>query len=340
MLAAAAGGAALGVAGTLAWQKWGSGKVLWTSEAQLLVNDNTVPAASAAGGGGDNTTGAPPTPAGPKVTEAVGSHLLDQRNSRRQLDNKALPEIFKNLAGDDGLLEFSEFEKALRERIQVSLGDEEIKRVWRRLLRERRRWAAQDTDDGEGDLAAKLTFKEFKRGVQHMAFLRSCVRTLQSGEDTFVIPPNYDYIRSSNDNYSVPADQAVFVGEYTAVRKKLDYSYHAHYSAERQRWQDRAIKSVVSRTEPQGTPWIVYTCGPMGAGKGFVLSWMSRNGYFPLEDIVCIDPDHFKKMMPEWPAYVKHGSDAGTLCHRESGFLQEIAQEVHMLKSALDNGFL
>ena len=31
--------------------------------------------------------------------------------------------------------------------------------------------------------------------------------------------------------------------------------------------QDGAVESVVSRTEPQPRPWIVYTCGPMGAGK-------------------------------------------------------------------------
>jgi hypothetical protein len=69
-------------------------------------------------------------------------------------------------------------------------------------------------------------------------------------------------------------------------------------------WQDWAIETVVARTSPQSHPWVVYTCGPMGAGKGYTLSWMSRHGYFPIEDIVCIDPDHFKKMMPEWGGYV------------------------------------
>lgn len=53
----------------------------------------------------------------------------------------------------------------------------------------------------------------------------------------------------------------------------------------------------------------------------------------PARSIVCIDPDHFKKMMPEWSAYTKSGGDAGTLCHKESGFLQEIAQEVAMRSS-------
>ena len=61
--------------------------------------------------------------------------------------------------------------------------------------------------------------------------------------------------------------------------------------------QDAVIKSTVVRTEPQVQPWIVYTCGPMGAGKGYTLSWMSRHGFFPLENIVHIDPDHFKSCM-------------------------------------------
>ena len=32
-------------------------------------------------------------------------------------------------------------------------------------------------------------------------------------------------------------------------------------------------------------------------------------GVFPLEDIVHIDPDHFKRVMPEWPGYVKIDSE-------------------------------
>jgi hypothetical protein len=119
-----------------------------------------------------------------------------------------------------------------------------------------------------------------------------------------------------------------FVGKYAHLRESRDYSYHTNYTPERQLWQDRAVDSVVARTNAQAQPWIVFTCGPMGAGKGYVLSWMSRNGYFPLETIVHIDPDHFKRLMPEWSEYTKRSEQAGNFCHRESGFIQEIAQEV------------
>ena len=62
----------------------------------------------------------------------------------------------------------------------------------------------------------------------------------------------------------------------------------------------------------------------MGVGKGYTLSWMSQHGFFPLENIVHIDPDAFKMMMPEWPDYVARERDsAGTMCHMESSFMVE-----------------
>ena len=94
------------------------------------------------------------------------------------------------------------------------------------------------------------------------------------------------------------------------------------------------VDSVVTKTVPQATPWIVYTCGPMGAGKGYALQWMSDSGFFPLDNIVHIDPDHFKSVMPEWEGYTNADTrSAGSLCHQESGFIQELAQEVAMAKS-------
>lgn len=56
---------------------------------------------------------------------------------------------------------------------------------------------------------------------------------------------------------------------------------------------------------------------------------MSEKGYFPLPDIVTVDPDEFKTSFPEWPEYVQRCPDtAGALTRRESGYLVEIAQEV------------
>ena len=80
------------------------------------------------------------------------------------------------------------------------------------------------------------------------------------------------------------------MGEFADLRPCRDYSWHVNYNKSRQLWQDACVKNVVTRTHPQSRPWVVYTCGPMGVGKGFALSWMSQHGFFPLENIVHIDP--------------------------------------------------
>jgi len=180
----------------------------------------------------------------------------------------------------------------------------------------------------------EIGFGEFKSAIENCSFLRLMVGQLtdRRGLDVPVLP-SYDWLKSTNENYG--AVHREFFGKYATIRSERDYSYHTNYTRERQEWQDSAVDSVVARTKPQANPWVVYTCGPMGAGKGYVLSWMSKNGYFPLEDIVHIDPDHFKRLMPEWDGYCAKAAEpgarpAGDMCHRESGFIQEIGQEVAM----------
>ena len=55
------------------------------------------------------------------------------------------------------------------------------------------------------------------------------------------------------------------------------------------------------------------------------MSWLSECGIFPIEGFIRIDPDHFKRVMPEWEGYRKKSEAAGTFCHQESCVLQEIA---------------
>jgi len=42
----------------------------------------------------------------------------------------------------------------------------------------------------------------------------------------------------------------------------------------------------------------------MGAGKSHVMHWMASKGYFPLQHVVRVDPDAFRKLLPEWEGYV------------------------------------
>jgi len=183
--------------------------------------------------------------------------------------------------------------------------------------------------DSQGRLNNKIDFHEFTKGVLRGDFLKLVIRD-PTVVRPFDIPSTFDVTKTTNENYS--SRKKDFYGDFTDVRSDRDYSYHVNYTKARQKWQDAVIKSVVVRTHPQIQPWIVYTCGPMGAGKGYALSWMSTMGSFPLENIVHIDPDYFKMVMSEWNMYVDASVKdpsimAGSMCHQESGFMQEIAQE-------------
>ena len=125
--------------------------------------------------------------------------------------------------------------------------------------------------------------------------------------------------------------------EFADLRGRIDYNWHTNYTEARQLWQDSLIKSVSIRGEAQVRPWLVFTCGAMGAGKGHAMAWMSRHKIFPLENVVRIDPDYFKRSMPEWEDYVKEDRKSGTKeaggrCHTESGFMAEIATELALRK--------
>eukprot|EP00391_Amoebophrya_sp_Ameob2_P000399 CAMPEP_0179002314 /NCGR_PEP_ID=MMETSP0795-20121207/11928_1 /TAXON_ID=88552 /ORGANISM="Amoebophrya sp., Strain Ameob2" /LENGTH=176 /DNA_ID=CAMNT_0020695947 /DNA_START=3 /DNA_END=530 /DNA_ORIENTATION=- len=114
----------------------------------------------------------------------------------------------------------------------------------------------------------------------------------------------------------------------------MDYGYHGYYTPNRLQWQDELIKHVVTKTEPIHRPWLIYSCGAMGAGKGHVMRWLTAQNFIPMEKAVRIDPDVFKAVMPEFDGYV--GIDkfrSGTYCHTESGAIQEIALEASLRMS-------
>ncbi|CAM9528062.1 unnamed protein product [Choristocarpus tenellus] len=153
----------------------------------------------------------------------------------------------------------------------------------------------------------------------------NCVRT------EWAVAGNYDFSKSTQENYlSFPGDRRSF-GRYAWARASRDFDYHGNYIRARQEFQDSLVRNVVGSSSRKDHPWIVFTAGAMGAGKSHVISWMSREGLFPLPDIVIIDPDQFKADFPEWPGYCqKNHKQAGRLTRRESGYLVEVAQEVAM----------
>mmetsp|Transcript_100870 Transcript_100870/g.159028 ORF Transcript_100870/g.159028 Transcript_100870/m.159028 type:complete len:719 (+) Transcript_100870:115-2271(+) len=179
--------------------------------------------------------------------------------------------------------------------------------------------------DGNG----VLTQSEFMNAIVGKAFFSNLVSLAGKSNSTFQVKVDYNFDVSTNDNYK-ETDTTLFYGKYSSIRTTLDYGYHVNYTKERQEWQDSVISQVSERTAAQSNPWIVFTCGPMGAGKGYALSWMSTRGYFPIEGMVHVDPDYFKSRMPEFKGYIERKKEAGTMCHRESAFMQEIAQETAM----------
>jgi len=129
---------------------------------------------------------------------------------------------------------------------------------------------------------------------------------------------------STEDIFSVPH----FVGPYADIRPLLDYKWHKMYQASRMEVQDQIVAEFCAQakvTSEQSLPWVVFTAGAMGAGKGFVRKWMNDNGYWPLENFVIVDPDAIRQVLPEWKDYVAADAEsAGDRTQKESGLLAEI----------------
>ena len=232
------------------------------------------------------------------------------------------------------VLSKSDFVKVCTQELDLDLSKEEIERLFDQL------------DEAK---AGKLNFTQFRQAVNRSSFFKTIASNYNSAI-AFSVARDYDITRSTTAQYRHPdyvidretrdggrssvskwsaAAHGELFGPLRAIRRRLDYSYHVNYSQKRQLWQDQLVSNVVVRTAQQQRPWLVFTCGAMGSGKGYALNWLSKQGFFPLEQIVHIDPDFFKRVMPEWKQYVSHNSaNSGTLCHHESGYIQEVAQEV------------
>jgi len=174
------------------------------------------------------------------------------------------------------------------------------------------------------------------RQIGHHKMLSTCAGFC------FPVIGTYNYTASTEDNYCRAKNVLGYAEpQYNKfwtipVVKDLDYEYHARYSSFRSTWQKYWIEKVLDRAPAlngESSPWIIFTSGAMGVGKGYVMKWMSNEGYFGLEDVVHVDPDFFKSVMPEKDGYVTKSSaaDAATNCHRESGTMMELAVRQAML---------
>jgi hypothetical protein len=126
-----------------------------------------------------------------------------------------------------------------------------------------------------------------------------------------------------------------FIGKYSHIRKTLDYKYHANYTFERQHLQDAIISDMLDEAiilDVDGNigtvptkPWIVFTAGAMGAGKGHTMNVLVEMGRFPLKAFVSVDPDEVRRLLPEYHMYINENPElAGELTRKEAGYIAEI----------------
>lgn len=129
--------------------------------------------------------------------------------------------------------------------------------------------------------------------------------------------------------------ESFFVGRFSRIRARLDYSYHSVYSAERQLLQDDIILAFLSKGRPSTEePWAIFTAGAMGVGKTWCMSQLQRKGLLSLDDFVYVDPDALRECIPEHACYLQEDAEtAGFLTQKEAGVMAEI-----LTHAALDCG--
>jgi predicted kinase len=143
----------------------------------------------------------------------------------------------------------------------------------------------------------------------------------------------FSTLKSSEENHA--SDDMIFYEPYADIRASLDYTYHRNYTRERQRLQASIVQKFLDDAvliDQNGEvctiptrPWIVFTAGAFGAGKGYTLNQLVRKGRFPLMAFVRVNPDDIRRELPEFPLYVRDNPDfAGELTNKEAGYIAEI----------------
>jgi len=156
------------------------------------------------------------------------------------------------------------------------------------------------------------------------------VEALKTTEDSPADPKfwlssgTFNFDKTTEDSYGV----SHFTGSNKDIRPLLDYTYHKKYSDNRMTFQDGLIDELCDKGKQQDDlllPWVIFTAGAMGAGKGYVMSWMEKQGCIPLDQFVVVDPDQIRQRLPEWDGYVaKDSMTAAVKTQKEAGMMAEV----------------
>ncbi len=158
------------------------------------------------------------------------------------------------------------------------------------------------------------------------ALLDETIRPKQDNDDTI------EEIKGVDIN----GKPMIFVGKYRTLREKLDYDFHCHYCPTRQLLHDKIIDHFLNNVKVYDSEkqiycesplenWIVFTAGTMGAGKGHTMKWLDKEGLFPMEAFVKVDPDEIRRFLPETPEYNRlDDNKTGYLTQKEVGYISEV----------------
>ena len=137
---------------------------------------------------------------------------------------------------------------------------------------------------------------------------------------------SFSVLLSSEENNK--SDNMNFYGKFSHIRRTLDYSFHTNYTFERQKLHDAIITDMLNEAyicDVDGNigtiaadPWIVFTAGAMGAGKGYTMRVLVEKERFPLPAFVIVDPDEIRRLLPEYHMYIAENPElAGKLTQKE-----------------------
>eukprot|EP01035_Chromulina_nebulosa_P018489 gene18489-24202_t len=139
----------------------------------------------------------------------------------------------------------------------------------------------------------------------------------------YQIKEDYDYSKSTEENYSIDPIHAKFVEERQLFHDELIDLF-----------ANTIINDGNTLCDRPAENWIVFTAGPMGAGKSFTIEWLYNKGLFPLKAFVRVDPDAIRDLLPETAEYNKINHDlTGKLTQKEVGYISEV-----LILDALDQG--
>jgi hypothetical protein len=132
------------------------------------------------------------------------------------------------------------------------------------------------------------------------------------------------HARGGNEVVGELEEDAIF----EEIRGTLNPNNHKRYSRVREQWQNAVARLIVGTSKGMTfPPWVILTAGPGGVGKGYVMQYLTELGILALPNLVYVDVDATRAVIPEWPLYralVKENPGAKT--QKEAGLIAELAQ--------------